>query len=563
MNCKTTILFFLLYTFKNGCSSLSTQTLPKYDMTETLRSSINALFENVGTVAAGKFIKQMETRHTRLDYPLEHGILLKEIHASVMGSVGRKFDCNFLDEDLRIKIDHLHTEVIGFIRKDGHSGSLPPMTVNFDDFSIHMSDQLFINISYSKAEMNFNERQETRGSFWHGNSLTDEQKEQLKKSIKSVLPTLVIDTIRNDDQYAETLNKSIFRWPKKDLESTVPDFQDSESQYYYLIREVPFPLFNLKNIVIRGLSNFESLKSDDQLDDLAHVLTIANVRGSLMVDYKAVNKTSSKSSKLDFTADRLVITVSSNKDRVNVEARDYRITRSESDVPLSFDQSAMMVHNIESAIASSLMRFKKVWWKESQSLKKYDNEARVRHSLDGIVGKKGQYDYQISFHNITVKLVSGTPYPQQIHCEFPNSLNITHRINAKPMGHLRLNNEQDSTIDINFHANFTSINFIVANPNNSKETDTCEFQIHPNEDIKVELPPKNADEINNNEYKLKTKLDQTLTSMTSEGFTRRIKPAVCSPFNFCTKSANVFNDYLQSFIKNVMKKCWLIGNPKQ
>lgn len=150
---------------------------------------------------------------------------------------------------------------------------------------------------------------------------------------------------------------SLFLQPKKDIIHTIPDFFDLENKYYYYIPNVRFQFFNLKNIRIRGLSNFQSFKSNDQLGDLVHTLTMENIRGNFTLDYKSKNQTISKPLEMDFTADYLDISVDSEERRVNVQAQDFRVVLSESDTPLTYDQSAIMMHHIESAIATSILPF--------------------------------------------------------------------------------------------------------------------------------------------------------------------------------------------------------------
>ena len=44
---------------------------------------------------------------------------------------------------------------------------------------------------------------------------------------------------------------------------------------------------------------------------------------------------------------------------------------------------------------------------------------------DDIEDEQEPYDYDISFHNVTIKLISGTPYPKHIQCEFFKNLKVS------------------------------------------------------------------------------------------------------------------------------------------
>ncbi|XP_065208568.1 uncharacterized protein LOC135837282 [Planococcus citri] len=166
------------------------------------------------------------------------------------------------------------------------------------------------------------------------------------------------------------------------------------------------------------------------------------------------------------------------------------------------------------------------------------------------------YEYDIVFHNVSIKLVPGTPYPKQIQCGFANSIKINHQVKAIPSGDIHLSNKGNS-INIRFHVNFTSIKISVMKPNNSKENESCEFQIHNNQDIKVAVPSNKNTSKSNTDLLIKKKIDNTLMSMMTERISQHLKPLVCLPFDICSQSLQMVDQFFGNFVDNVLNKCSL------
>ncbi|XP_065208606.1 uncharacterized protein LOC135837310 [Planococcus citri] len=188
-----------------------------------------------------------------------------------------------------------------------------------------------------------------------------EDKKQLDRVILPILPTIL------RDQHVSTNQKTIreledvfqeYEKPSLEMISTRPDFLSNPQKYYYLIPRTPIFCFILKRIVIHGISNFESYKTHCELyihtyrDEIfTHTLLIRNLQGSMTLDYQSEKE---KALKLNFQVDCFNLTKKDDTYCVHGHAKDYTITRANTNVSLSSLQSEVIMNRLESALASAL-----------------------------------------------------------------------------------------------------------------------------------------------------------------------------------------------------------------
>ncbi|XP_065208644.1 uncharacterized protein LOC135837337 [Planococcus citri] len=208
-------------------------------------------------------------------------------------------------------------------------------------------------------------------------NLTENRKFELEALFQKPLPSLLLENINTNTKFLHSMDENFLSQPGKDLNSTHPQFLTNEQQHYYFIPNIPFYWFNLYNVTIKGLWNFNSLGKNNTIGENAYTLIVKNVRGSLTLDYGCETE---KPLELDFMTDTLFISVRYEYDvdenllinETNVEARDYHVILL--DTQITHRQAALIMQKIESAVALSIWPSVKTWNNSNQQSNMYESE---------------------------------------------------------------------------------------------------------------------------------------------------------------------------------------------
>ncbi|XP_065208588.1 uncharacterized protein LOC135837293 [Planococcus citri] len=191
-------------------------------------------------------------------------------------------------------------------------------------------------------------------------SVEDDLKQLEQQIIPASLIAMVHNNLRNNMDFSDTL-KEIFQTyeqPRKEIISKHPDFLNNPQQYYYLIPEYTYFRFILKDIVIRGLSNFKSFKCIRSSSGIfTHTLHVRDVRGNMILDYRSENATNME---LNFQIDHLFVSRKEDSGCVFAKAKFYTVVATKTNVSLSARPSQVIMNGFESAIASSLLPSMKI-----------------------------------------------------------------------------------------------------------------------------------------------------------------------------------------------------------
>ncbi|XP_065208612.1 uncharacterized protein LOC135837314 [Planococcus citri] len=190
--------------------------------------------------------------------------------------------------------------------------------------------------------------------YWTNQNLTDEDKEQLARELKPLLPEMLSENMKNNPEVAFHLDDifDTYEKPRKKIISEHPNFLTNPQQYYYLIPKIPFYCFVLRRVVIHGLSNFESFKNHEDYTIFTHTLLVRNVQGRMTLYYRTKEETPLE---LSFHIDCLFVSKTDDIECAHAQAKYYSITRTKTNVTLSARQSEVIMNGLESAIASSLL----------------------------------------------------------------------------------------------------------------------------------------------------------------------------------------------------------------
>ncbi|XP_065208581.1 uncharacterized protein LOC135837289 [Planococcus citri] len=596
MNSRSKAFFLILLALEAIITTQAQAQLTyEYDVTKQLdgwissllkitKESMKKLFSRISTTTLNDF--SFDIGHDIP--PLGNKFLFRDIYMNVSEFRSPQLDWRFSENKMIVFLRELTVRMFGWLVKPynapytGFETHLDLENISFT-FAINADENISQDFSPDKSwlwyhgDLNWEVR-------FHNSSDNDEPPENRRQELEeALLPpavALLRENLNQNPQFAKSLRAifAVYSDRKKSLVEMYPDLFTMPDKYYYLIPKIPFFCFNLKNVIVQGLWNLESIKVDK---GNGAKIVIKDIRGSLDLDFGTPSQ--EKPLELKFNIDHFSLSVQ-YETFVSVDARCYSVNRANSILP--YRQSTLIMQRIELAIAQSLLSFKEVIWSENQLSKIHDIEFPIREILNKSLGKSDwqafkqtlrewipfnddyignqteSYNYYISFPNVTVNLISKIPYPEEIQCEFPDNLTMTHEIKVKPIRKLRLSNKQGNGIDINFHANVTSISFSQIKPNETEGNGSCEFQIYNNEDIRVQLLPEKNTSLSKDELELKQKIDATLISMAKERVTQNIKSVVCFPFKVCSQTKRMVDGFLIRFVDNVLEKCSLQRIPK-
>ncbi|XP_065208598.1 uncharacterized protein LOC135837301 [Planococcus citri] len=371
---KVWILFFILLQRKKGV--FSTQEISsENDITKHLNESITNILaigvenatEIISTVKDHKLMefeynisKPVDQFQTKLFF--QNITMVTYINSEPREWIPPQIHLEFLEnkislfyEDLRFTLD----ATIGTVK--GEDSSIIRAYPGFRNFTliavrsnVENDDLKFsYNITYSgfRDWMSIIPRIN-----WYNNSnaLTQTDLNKLALEMMPASLEMILENIHNNRNFSRSLEEifQTYEKPRKEIISKHPDFMNNQQEYYYLIAEYPFMCFALKDIVIGGLSNFESFKLIRRTSGIfTHTLLIRDVRGKMTLDYRSENEPDLE---LNFQIDHLFVSKKDDSGCIFVHAKYYTVTRTETNVSLSGLQSEVIMNGMESAMASAL-----------------------------------------------------------------------------------------------------------------------------------------------------------------------------------------------------------------
>ncbi|XP_065208585.1 uncharacterized protein LOC135837291 isoform X1 [Planococcus citri] len=571
---KMKILFSILFILKTCSRSSATHSSSE---SESIRSSIAGIFQAVVTATTFSFFEPIRETSTTTGIELEI-----ENQTYLYYSWEREnysfaiLHIDFVRSAMNMTVQEYRIPKSGKIvnKRTKESYLIFDLDIGLENITIK-TDKLFELNSHEKCaiEVSFDDltTQETPSkpceliSYDHFRSEEDKRLAQQCKS--AFLPMIRVKFLEHGKTLVDSLR----------LKTAQLFFSNRPNPLAtYSISTFPYFCFNLRNITIRGLVNYQVLNKT--AEPFVYTLWIKDILGIMILDY---NSTVETPMQMNFVAEHISISIDLKKNLINVQAQNYWVVRAAEQALLTDHRSEIIMQHVESAIATTLMPSMKFGLIKNQTYKIYDMESPTGKMLDKIAQKSDwktikemlsewvpfndehisnqtePYEYHVSFPNVTINLISRRPYPETIQCQFPNNLTMRHEMRVAPISKFRLSNKRGNGIDINFHANFTSISFSQITPNASSDSDSCEYYLHNNEDIKVEFSPIKNTSRDTDELKLKRKIDTALISMAKERITQNIKPLVCVPFRVCSQVVQTVDDFFQRFLDNVLEKCSL------
>ncbi|XP_065208571.1 uncharacterized protein LOC135837284 [Planococcus citri] len=374
MRCKMKSLVFVLFLMKEITSiRSSTRESRKHDLTIHLNRTINKLFQSVKTVIVTHLLKKIQnlepqTYEYNLTHPIDgfqDRIIFRDtsIQDFCLYMSSKHIDYDFINDKIQIVLHEadVHFGADVHSAEDTYYGSffavmeieskclinvvkLPETDPGYKIFQIDMQFFDLNNITYRI----FNE------------SVTNNTK--LVKEIESRLPSILLDNMNNNEILTQALYDSYGFQPKKHLIAKRKNFSNNEPQYYYRIPTAQYFCFNLKNITIKGLSNFQSLKYHRFPRTAIHTLLIKDVRGNATLDY---GRESDPPLRLHFYIDYLTISQDGFADRYGrgfkVGGHWCSVRRVRGNTSLTNVQTEGVIRSIESAFAFSLTPQLDVW----------------------------------------------------------------------------------------------------------------------------------------------------------------------------------------------------------
>ncbi|XP_065208580.1 uncharacterized protein LOC135837288 [Planococcus citri] len=549
------------------------------------KESMKKLFSRISTTTLNDFSFDIDQEIP----PLGNKFHFRDVYMNVSEFRSPQLDWRFSENKMIIFLSEFTVRMLGYLLKPsnahytGFDTHLDLENISFT-FALNADEKISQDFRQNESWLWYSVDAKWRARFYEFDEYEyspHDKRNELEKELLPAAVALLRENLNRNPQFADSLRTifAIYSDRRKSLVKMHPDFFTMRDKYYYLIPNIPFFCFNLKKVIIQGLWNLELFKVNK---GNAAKIVIKDVHGSLNLDFGTSQETPLE---LKFKIDLISLSVQ-YETLVSVDARSYSVSRDDSFLP--YRQSTLIMQQLEMAIAQALLfvSFKEFSWSENQLSKIEEIESPIREILnknsdksdwqafkqtlrewipfnDDYIGNHTEsYNYYISFPNVTVNLISKIPYPEEIQCEFPDNLKMTHEIKAKPIRKLRLSNKQGNGIDINFHANATSISFSQIKPNATEGNSSCEFQIYNNEDIRVQLQLEKNTSLSKDELELKQKIDATLISMAKERVTQNIKSVVCFPFKVCSQTKRMVDGFLIRFVDNVLEKCSLQRIPK-
>ncbi|XP_065208586.1 uncharacterized protein LOC135837291 isoform X2 [Planococcus citri] len=488
----------------------SADTIMQLNSTETIRNSIIDIFQIFETTKISKLFDENENLNTTVHFTLKNttqNVHLHQLHVHKQRFPFLNMYCNFSNGNLHFTAEELTISINGTMQNPDNSSknhfslnwtaTLKAVLIKITGLFTNLSnEELPIDVSFRKFCEDF--PYEIYNESLHSSKPAIADQKLMEKSLTPKMISLVRKYLITRGR--KLLNEYFRQNLRTNYFSNHSNLLENHHRYEYFIPNVSSIWFDLTNITIFGLANFKSFNAVVKKDDsFIGALLMRDIEGTMILDYGSLIEAPIE---LNFNASCIEILIKRSGDRVYVEAQNYKITPTMSD-----HRSAVTMQRIEYAIAASMWPSMNVFWKEHQLRRIYDPESPHRktdwNTIAQLFNKSIPFDYNpptnitttvvsncieqkaqkfdISFHNMTVKLTLGNHYPKEIDCEFLHSLKVNYEMKANPTENISLHNN-GNIISINFHANFTSIIFSTTGSNNSRINNTCEVYNIPIQD---------------------------------------------------------------------------------
>ncbi|XP_065208583.1 uncharacterized protein LOC135837290 isoform X2 [Planococcus citri] len=553
MNSRSKTFFLILFALEAIISTQAqAQFTHEHDVTKYMDEWIARLFKFTKEPMKKLFSKISTTTLSAFSFdigdyisPLGSTFYFRDVYMNVSEFRWSQLDWRFSENtsEMLVFVSEFTVRVFGCILKtsDEHYTRFETFlgleNTSFT-FAINADEKISQDFRQNKSRI----LMEARFYDCNDSSQPDYHRTELDAALLPAAVALLRENLNQNPKFAKSL-RAIFDRRKSRLVKTYPDLFTMPDKYYYLIPKIPFFSFNLKNVIIHGLWNLESIKVNKGNEAK---IVVKDVHGSLNLDFGTSQETPLE---LMFKIDHFSLSVQHEKFRIELAIAEALLLVSFKEGIVSWSKNQLSeIQEIELPIKEILNKSsdKSDWQTFKQTLREW-----IPFNDDYIGNYTESYNYYISFPNVTVNLISKIPYREEIQCEFPDNLK------AKPIRKLRLRTKKGNGIDINFHANVTSISFSQIKPNVTEGNGSCEFQIYNNEDIRVQLLPEKNTSLGKDELELKQKIDATLISIAKERVTQNIKSVVCFPFKVCSQTKRMVDGFLIRFVDNVLEKCSL------
>ncbi|XP_065208593.1 uncharacterized protein LOC135837295 [Planococcus citri] len=383
MNYQNKLTFLILLVLKVILSTQNDLPPRKYDIIPSLGNWITNIIETVDSSIKDAYASVVRHKILELEYnitqnvnlPFQSKIIFYDItfyvhKTDAAESTPLKLSKNKLsDNQIRLSTPHFRITLEGELRTvKNQSYTSYFTTLHFQDFVLDVTpkpddpsgSKFSFEFSYKSYRTVHHVTQEE--ITWPKGDLTENQKTELTRLIKPILPLLLREHMNRNPELSKAFDHIIKIYTiASNIISTQMDFFEHHQQYYYLIPQIHFYGFYLRDIVVQGVLNIDSLNIEANGDlswspvSYTQTLLMKNIVGNITLDYCSENHSPLK---LKYQINYLAITTKKGSDLVQVEARGYNISRT-TGAPLTTRQSANIICKIECAIAAALMTSKK------------------------------------------------------------------------------------------------------------------------------------------------------------------------------------------------------------
>ncbi|XP_065208338.1 uncharacterized protein LOC135837102 [Planococcus citri] len=189
-------------------------------------------------------------------------------------------------------------------------------------------------------------------------------------------PAIIRHVFNDGGNLRALLGKMFNLHPRQHIIAAFPDFPTNEQRYYYLIPDISIGFLVLKNITIRGLSNFESYMNKRTAKFhryLSHcrvyTLRISSVQGNVTLD-PGFDHLSRLQPTLSFSISNLDITYAPKTQKFRVKARDYFIDENS-------PKSSLQISSWLSKYSTSIMKLIELSIQDLLAPSKEDTEKSI------------------------------------------------------------------------------------------------------------------------------------------------------------------------------------------
>ncbi|XP_065208339.1 uncharacterized protein LOC135837103 [Planococcus citri] len=397
MNNPWKLLFFILFTWTEiNVAHSSSNNLSKYDLTDILNDAIvrvlksNVIVEELESLIIIDNNRQYDGIHeinnTEKIPPFGNTIHFHTIivfgfslntirsHYHQRNTIRWEFSKN----ELRMFYNELEYTVFGYVNLE------KPQSIDYlssDDTQIEAFVHRYKNFSVTATKPSTNLKDDKNISIdMSYDHLSNDQGIQLDKSRKIPyehqlkltyslsleLPSITRHIFNAGGNLSALLGEMFNLHPKQHVITAFPDFPAEEERYYYLIPDISFGNnLSLKNITIRGLTNFQSFVNNRTLNKQAlpfYTLNVANVTGNMTLE-AGFDHLGLSCFQLSFVSFNFYISYVPDGEKFRVEAQDYFIVEDAPRAPTlisswlsNYSTSIMKV--IESSIEALIIPLK-------------------------------------------------------------------------------------------------------------------------------------------------------------------------------------------------------------